>query len=135
MIGCIYVIFSISSRREVISYICKGNQTMHVVTPVAQPLDHDHHKGMTLLFQRLVFSSHASPKRLRISIVMVMSLASGRRNKTTSSAYREIRCCSGHLAKGCSSPSSEALEIMCPRVSMTKMNNIGDKGSSCLSPH
>uniref|UniRef100_A0A0A9BAN7 Uncharacterized protein n=1 Tax=Arundo donax TaxID=35708 RepID=A0A0A9BAN7_ARUDO len=69
-----------------------------------------------------------------MSIVMAISLASGRRKSTTSSAYREIRCCKARLNRGCSISSSAALVIMCPRISITKMKSIGDNGSPCLNP-
>uniref|UniRef100_A0A0A9B7Y4 Uncharacterized protein n=1 Tax=Arundo donax TaxID=35708 RepID=A0A0A9B7Y4_ARUDO len=68
----------------------------------------EHWMGNPLLFCTFVFNPEASPKSWRISNVIPISLAEGHRNITTSSAYKDMRCCKARLASGCNNPSSDA---------------------------
>uniref|UniRef100_A0A0A9HWZ3 Uncharacterized protein n=1 Tax=Arundo donax TaxID=35708 RepID=A0A0A9HWZ3_ARUDO len=58
----------------------------------------------------------------------------GCRNRTTSFAYRETRCPTCLLERGCSNPSLAALTKTEFNTSMTRIKSMGDRGSPCLSP-
>jgi hypothetical protein len=83
---------------------------------------------------KFVTNPEASPKILRISFTTITSSPLGCMNNTTSSAYRETLCPFLFLNRGCSRPISLAHEKREFKTSITKMNNIGDKGSLCLNP-
>jgi len=90
--------------------------------------------GKTLLFCTFVVNPEASPKSWRISKVIPMSLAEGRKQITTSSAYREMRCCKACLASDCNKTSSDAFLHIKHMTSMINMKSIGDSGSPWRSP-
>ena len=46
----------------------------------------------------------------------------------------DILWCKLRLDSGCSKPSFSAFKIMCPNTSITRMNNIRERGSPCRSP-
>ena len=63
-----------------------------------------------------------------------MSFISGRRNKTTSSAYNDILCWRDLEESGYNKPSLTANDTIWPSTSITKMKSIGESGSPCRNP-
>jgi hypothetical protein len=94
----------------------------------------EHCIGAMLLFWMCVLSPEATPNKCKICTVRSMSDAAGRRKITMSSAYSDKRCWMERYESGWRSPSTDAFVTIKLRTSMTKMNNIGDKGSPCRRP-
>jgi hypothetical protein len=74
---------------------------------------------------------------LRMTLTRDSSAGCGCRKSTTSSAYNEILCPLCLLAppiKGCKRFCSDAFSTREFRTSITRMNNIGERGSPTVSP-
>jgi hypothetical protein len=87
--------------------------------------------GNDIAFCRLVSSPESSPKIWSVYLVTCSSSSTGLINKATSSAYKGSLC----LESGYNSSSAPALTNWLLSTSMTRINNIGDKGSPSRSPY
>jgi hypothetical protein len=87
-----------------------------------------------LLLLRLVASLVARQKSSKISPIITRSSVIGERKMTTSSAYNETLCLIECDRRGLSRPLELVSLIMALKHSITRTNNIGGKGSPCISP-
>jgi hypothetical protein len=94
----------------------------------------EHCIGVTLLFWMLVLSPEAAPNKCKIRTVKSMLDVASQRKITTSSAYSDKQCWMERDESGWRSPSADAFVTIKLRTSMTRMNNIGYKGSPCRIP-
>jgi hypothetical protein len=84
--------------------------------------------GKTLDFCSLLRSPDAFPNKSKIFNVVEMSAAEGLKNMTTSSAYIEIRWRLTLPDRRCNKPASSALVKSRAKMSITKINSIGERG-------
>lgn len=85
-------------------------------------------------FSMLVFSSYAVPNKRRSSMSTLTSWVAGDAKRIASSAYMLHPWWIDLCPSGCSSPASFAFVNIRSKMSITRMNNIGDNGSPCLRP-
>src|SRR4051812_4493169 len=90
-----------------------------------------HQIGIAQVLFMFTLKPEAWPNICRISRQAASSVAVGFRNSITSSAKKDSRFLSPDLLKGDKSPHSDAAKNRRCSGSMTRMNNMGDKGSPC----
>lgn len=95
----------------------------------------EHDIGKISVLVRFVCSPLIWAKRERIFFSAWRSFCDGAMKRATSSAYKEHRnlaCLWGRLVI---TKDSSAFFMICCKGSITRINNVGDRGSPCLSPH